>query len=49
MRRALLGNHRISNDSIMKILRLVPKPELKMIVKGTSYPFAVREMAKKLL
>jgi hypothetical protein len=49
VRRALLGNHRISNDSVLKILRLVPKPELKQIVKGTAYPLNVRDAAKKLL
>lgn len=49
VRRALLANPRVGNDSVMKLLRVTPKPELKMIAQGTSYPLSVRGIAKKLL
>ena len=49
VRRALLANPRIGNDSVTKLLRLTPKPELKMMTQGTSYPLSVRGLAKKLL
>lgn len=49
VRRALLSNPRLSPDAIPKLLRGVPKPELKAIVASSSYPIAVRTVAKKLL
>jgi hypothetical protein len=49
VRRALLSNPRIGHDAILKLLRMTPKPELKMITQGTAYPLAVRGAAKKLL
>ena len=33
----------------MKILRLTPKNELKLVEKQTAYPALVRESARKLL
>ncbi len=49
VRRALLGNPRLSNDGVMKLLRQTPKNELKLVIQGTAYPVAVRSLAKKLL
>lgn len=49
VRRALLGNPRVPNESIAKLLRITPKHELKTIVKTGSYPMQVRDAAKKLL
>lgn len=49
VRRALLSNPRIGTDHIMRILRLLPKHELKLAAQQTAYPFAVRDVAKRLL
>ena len=49
VRRALLANPRLGTDQIIKILRLVPKHELKLAPKQVTYPAAVREAAKRLL
>jgi hypothetical protein len=49
VRRALLGNPKVSSDAIQKLLRLTPKHELKLIEKGTAYAPPVREAARKLL
>ncbi|HUS29124.1 MAG TPA: PilZ domain-containing protein [Kofleriaceae bacterium] len=49
VRRALLTNPRLGTDQITKILRLLPKHELKMAAMQTIYPFAVRDVAKRLL
>ncbi len=49
IRRALLSNPRLATDQIMRVLRLVPKHELKLATIQTSYPHAVREVAKRLL
>jgi hypothetical protein len=49
VRRALLGNPKIGNDAILKLLRATPKHELKLIEKGTAYGPSVRESARKLL
>lgn len=48
VRRALLGNPRVSKDAIHKLLVLTPKPELKLILKSTAYSHAVREAARRL-
>jgi Tfp pilus assembly protein PilZ len=48
VRRALLGNPRCG-DAAIKILRLAPRPELKLIERGTAYPAIIREAARKLL
>jgi hypothetical protein len=49
VRRALLSNPRLGNDQIMKVLRLVPKHELRLAAVQTAYPQAVRNAAKILL
>ncbi len=49
VRRALLANPRLGTDQIVRLLRLLPKPELKLAVLQTSYPHAVRDAAKRLL
>lgn len=49
VRRALLANPRLGTDQIVRVLRLVPKHELKLAAIQTAYPHAVREMARRLL
>lgn len=49
VRRALLTNPKVGADSVMKLLRLTSKHELKLIEKGTAYGASVREAARKLL
>jgi hypothetical protein len=49
VRRALLGNPRMSGEGIMKLLRITPKHELKIIYKTTTYSSLVREAARKVL
>jgi hypothetical protein len=49
VRRALLSNPRLSPDQIPRILRLLPKHELKIVPNQTAYPAAVRDAARKLL
>jgi hypothetical protein len=49
VRRALLGNPRVSSEAIMKLLRMTPKHELKSIYKTTTYSTQVREAARKVL
>jgi hypothetical protein len=49
VRRALLGNPRVSSEAILKLLRITPKHELKVIYKTTTYSTAVRESARKVL
>jgi hypothetical protein len=49
VRRALLGNPRVSNEGVLKILRATPKHELRVITKTTAYAAPVREAARKLL
>lgn len=49
VRRALLGNPRVSSEGVLKILRATPKHELKAITKSTAYSSPVREAARKLL
>jgi hypothetical protein len=49
VRRALLGNPRMSGEGIMKLLRITPKHELKIIYKTTTYSSQVREAARKVL
>lgn len=49
VRRALLSNPKIGADSVLKLLRITPKHELKLIEKGTAYGATVREAARKLL
>lgn len=49
VRRALLGNPRVSSEGVLKILRATPKHELKVITKSSAYAAPVREAARKLL
>ena len=49
VRRALLSNPRLPTDQIVKVLRLVPKHELRLAAIQTAYPHAVRNAAKMLL
>jgi hypothetical protein len=49
VRRALLGNPRVSSEAILKLLRITPKHELKIIYKTTTYSTQVREAARKVL
>jgi len=49
IRRALLSNPRLGTDQILRVLRLMPKHELKICPKQVAYPMAVRDAAKKLL
>ena len=49
VRRALLSNPRLGTDQIAKVLRLVPKHELRLAAIQTAYPHAVRNAAKMLL
>lgn len=49
VRRALLGNPRLQTDQILRVLRILPKHELKLAAVQTSYPYPVRDAAKRLL
>jgi hypothetical protein len=49
VRRALLGNPRVSGEAILKLLRITPKHELRAIYKTTTYSAQVREAARKVL
>jgi hypothetical protein len=49
VRRALLGNPRLGTDQIMKVLRLTPKHELRLVPQQTAYTLAVRDVARRLL
>jgi len=49
VRRALLSNPRLGTDQIIKILRMLPKHELKLAAMQTAYPHAVRDVAKRLI
>ena len=49
VRRALLSNPRLGTDQILRVLRLMPKHELKLASTMTAYPHAVRDAAKRLL
>lgn len=49
VRRALLSNPRLGTDQILRVLRLMPKHELKLATAQTAYPMAVRDAAKRLL
>ena len=49
VRRALLSNPRLGVDQITKVLRLMPKHELKLATMQTAYPMAVRDTARRLM
>lgn len=48
IRRALLGNPRVSGAHLERVLRAVPRAELKQIVQASPYRNQVRMAAKKL-
>jgi hypothetical protein len=49
IRRALLSNPRLGTDQAIRIVRLLPKHELKLACTQVSYPQVVREAAKRVL
>ena len=49
IRRALLTNPRLGVDLAPRILRLLPKHELKLAASQSAYPAPVRDLAKRLL
>ena len=49
VRRSLLANPRLGTDQILRILRLLPKHELKLATTQTAYPHAVRDCARRLM
>lgn len=49
IRRAALTNPRLGGDQIVRVLRAMPKPELRLVPLQSVYPAAVREAAKRLL
>lgn len=49
VRRGLLTNPRLGRDHIVKVLRAMPKHELKLVTKQSIYGSTVREAARKLL
>jgi len=49
IRRALLSNPRLSGEMIMKVLRITPRNELRMVAKQTTYSSQIRSAARKLL
>jgi hypothetical protein len=49
VRRALLSNPRLGTDQVMRVLRLLPKHELKLAAMQTAYPHAVRDAAKRMI
>jgi hypothetical protein len=49
VRRALLSSKRIGLDHVIKVLRMLPKHELKLAAVQTVYPSAVRDTARRLL
>lgn len=49
VRRALLSNPRLGADQAIRIVRLLPKHELKLACMQLSYPQVVREAAKRVL
>ena len=49
VRRALLGNRRLTAAMIDKVLRATPKHELNLVPKQTAYPSPVREATRRIL
>ena len=49
VRRALLSNPRLGVDQVLRVLRLLPKHELKLAAIQTAYPHAVRDAARRML
>lgn len=49
VRRALLSNPKLPNESVVKVLRLAPRYELRLMLKQTAYPSAIRDVARRML
>lgn len=49
IRRAVLSNPRLAGEQIARVLRAMPKAELRLMPLQSAYPAAVREAAKRLL
>ncbi len=49
VRRALLSNRRLSDVLMTKVLRAMPKAELRVATKQSAYPPRVRDLARKLI
>ena len=49
VRRALLGNPRLTGPLIEKVLRALPKHELQQVPKQTTYSTQVRNVARRML
>jgi hypothetical protein len=49
VRRALLTNPRLASEMIPRVLRLLPKHELKLVPAQLAYPGAVRDVARRML
>lgn len=49
IRRAVLSNPRLAGEQIGRVLRAMPKAELRLMPLQSAYPAAVREAAKRLL
>lgn len=49
VRRALLANPRLRGESVAKVLRAMPKGELRLVPRQTAYPAQIREAARRLL
>jgi hypothetical protein len=49
VRRGLLHNTRLGADAVAKVLRAMPRGELALVPRQTTYPVPVREAARRLL
>ncbi len=49
VRRGLLGNPRLGADAAVKVLRAMPRGELALVPKQTTYSQQIREAARRLL
>jgi hypothetical protein len=49
VRRALLGNLRLAAEMIPRVLRLLPRHELKLVPAQLAYSSAVRDVARRML
>ncbi|HEY1557675.1 MAG TPA: hypothetical protein VGF94_22740 [Kofleriaceae bacterium] len=49
VRRALLSNPRLAPDQVLRVLRLLPRHELKLVPTQTAYPHPVRDVARRIL
>jgi hypothetical protein len=49
IRRALLANLRLTPDMITRVLKFLPKHELRLVPQQTAYPHPVRDAARRIL